>query len=342
MDAKRELVQKLHLEGKTTSEIVKSLQNLKINRRFVQRTVARFKATGSVEITHNGGPKCSITTPSLVKVVRERIRRNCAVSARKMAKELNVSRKTVRNVIKNKLKMRAYKKKQIHGLTERQKKMRQERSVLILKRHAGCNIVFSDEKFFLLQKNHNSQNDRVYAANMADIPKDKRAVERFQNVSSVMVWGAVSSKGKLPLLFIEKGVKINAQYYLDNVLVNHLLPHASTLFGDEPYCFQQDSAPAHKAKIVQNWLKDNMPCFIPVNEWPPSSPDLNPLDFSIWGYMLSKLTNIKNMKLDQFKRLLMKIWDEIPDELVRAACKSFEKRLKLVKKAKGERFEIDC
>jgi hypothetical protein len=29
--------------------------------------------------------------------------------------------------------------------------------------------------------------------------------------------------------------------------------------------------------------------FIPKDAWPPSTPDLNPLDFFIWSYMLAQL-----------------------------------------------------
>ncbi|QQP41446.1 Uncharacterized protein FKW44_015816 [Caligus rogercresseyi] len=46
-----------------------------------------------------------------------------------------------------------------------------------------------------------------------------------------------------------------------------------------PYTFQQDSAPAQKAKLVQSWLKKNVPNFWDFNTWPPNSPDLNPCDY---------------------------------------------------------------
>lgn len=175
---------------------------------------------------------------------------------------------------------------------------------------------------------------------MENIPRDRLTVQRFQNVSSVMVWGAVSKKGKLPLLFIDKGVRINSEYYLNNILINHMLPHAKQLYGNNEFCFQQDSAPAHSARIVQRWCQDNLPDFISAEEWPPSSPDVNPLDFSIWGYMLSKLGNLKNVNLEKFKKILTKLWNEIPDEMVHAACDSFADRLKLVCKRQGERIEI--
>ena len=41
--------------------------------------------------------------------------------------------------------------------------------------------------------------------------------------------------------------------------------------------FQQDGAPAHTAKITQNWLKTNVPNFWTKDIWPPNSPDLSPM-----------------------------------------------------------------
>ncbi|QQP50691.1 Transposable element tcb2 transposase [Caligus rogercresseyi] len=47
------------------------------------------------------------------------------------------------------------------------------------------------------------------------------------------------------------------------------------------YTFQQDSAPAHKAKLVQSWLKKNVPNFWDFITWAHNSPDLNPCDYCL-------------------------------------------------------------
>lgn len=39
----------------------------------------------------------------------------------------------------------------------------------------------------------------------------------------------VSKKGKLPLVFIDKGVKINQKYYIEEVLEKNLLPNVNDL-----------------------------------------------------------------------------------------------------------------
>lgn len=51
--------------------------------------------------------------------------------------------------------------------------------------------------------------------------------------------------------------------------------------------------------------------------------------------MMAKLNEYKVSTLDHFKTVILKIWDEMPMQSVRAACDAFEKRLKLVKEYKG-------
>ena len=58
-------------------------------------------------------------------------------------------------------------------------------------------------------------------------------------------------------------------------------------------------ATAGTATLAQDWFSRNCPELIRKEEWPPNSPDLNHLDYHVWGTMLDKyqryvpkLTNI--------------------------------------------------
>lgn len=55
-------------------------------------------------------------------------------------------------------------------------------------------------------------------------------------------------------------------------------PLNTKLFANEPWMFQQGSAPAHKAISTKEWLKNNVPEYISTEQWPSGSPDLNPVD----------------------------------------------------------------
>ena len=201
-----------------------------------------------MENRKSSGRSRTVRTPEKIKI-RERIRRNPTRSARKLAKETNTSRSTIQRIL-HEDGLRPFKKRKVHGLTDAQKKKRYERSGTLLAWHENDEIIFSDEKIFLLEEPFNPQQHRVWAVSLHDIPANKLQVERFQNVTSVMVW--ICKRGKLPLVFIEDGAKVNQKYYLDKILKAHLLPEAQKLFGTDYFCFQQDGATSHTAKTVQH------------------------------------------------------------------------------------------
>ena len=62
------------------------------------------------------------------------------------------------------------------------------------------NIIFSDEKLITVQQSHNHQNDRILLKSIAAIPGNAGKVFRSQKLASVMVWAAVSKRGKTPLI----------------------------------------------------------------------------------------------------------------------------------------------
>jgi len=42
-------------------------------------------------------------------------------------------------------------------------------------------------------------------------------------------------------------------------------------------------APAHRALAAVEYLRQATPDLISPDVWPPNSPDLNPVDYRIWG-----------------------------------------------------------
>ena len=96
-----------------------------------------------------------------------------------------------------------------------------------------------------------------------------------------MVWAAITKSGRSPLVFVEQGVKLNQENYRNDILVGSLLPWAKEHLKKCLWTFQRDLAPSHGAKKMQEWLSANVPNFISKEEWPPSSLNLNALNFGI-------------------------------------------------------------
>jgi len=53
--------------------------------------------------------------------------------------------------------------------------------------------------------------------------------------------------------------------------------------------FQQDSAPAHRARKTIKLLQRETPAFISPDLWPPNSPVLNPVNYKICGVMQDRV-----------------------------------------------------
>ena len=97
---------------------------------------------------------------------------------------------------------------------------------------------------------------------------------------SLMVSVGVSALGRTAIHFIDPGVKVNGHYYRE-VLKRDLFADIRKL--SDHYIFQQDSAPAHRARETIELLAAETPDFISPTLWPPNSPDLNSVDYTVWS-----------------------------------------------------------
>ena len=75
--------------------------------------------------------------------------------------------------------------------------------------------------------------------------------------------------------------------------------------------------------------------FIAKKDWPARSPDFNPLDFSIWSILEDRVSATPHSSLASLHAKLLKEWEAIPQEHMRAACDAFVGRLKAVIRNKG-------
>ena len=109
--------------------------------------------------------------------------------------------------------------------------------------------------------------------------------------------------------------------------------------------WQQDGAPCHVTQQNMQYLDSQFQNRIisrnSINgiDWPARSPDLNPCDFFLWGYLKSKVFCPKPNTLDDLETNIRREVQRIPPEMItRAVLNIKERALKCVQN-NGGHFE---
>lgn len=161
MDYKRNSVIALFLDGKSQTAIVQELKHLNVNKMFVYRTIKRYNDTGSILVRHSGGQAKTVTTPAMVKKVKEHLQRNPGQSGRQMAEELNISSKSIQRIFNDVLHV---KKVKLQDLTDDQKKVELGTTKKSKRRKTADN---SEEEAHTAQAHASEQNDMAHSMELS-------------------------------------------------------------------------------------------------------------------------------------------------------------------------------
>ncbi|KAI6648721.1 hypothetical protein LOD99_7947 [Oopsacas minuta] len=108
----------IQLYGGAGKSKVKIAKLLKTNKMFITRSLSRYNDTGLM--TDRGRPARprTVRTFSRISRVSQRIRRNPSRSIRNMAKEIQISRESMRRIVLSDLQLKAYKLNKCKLLSE--------------------------------------------------------------------------------------------------------------------------------------------------------------------------------------------------------------------------------
>ena len=188
-------------------------------------------------------------------------------------------------------------------------------------------------RYFDLNGIYNSQNDRVWAVNREEADRKGGIHEKTKFPVKVMIWLGVCSEGLTSPVIFEEGT-MDAKRYIDEVLPI-ALKSGNKMLGNN-WTYQQDGAKPHTHYLSQNWCADHFPAFIPKDRWPPNSPDLCPLDYSLWNELGAAMNwdhvTTKTALINEIKRAVKKI----EKEKILHSVLDFTVRLRLIQKNGGD------
>jgi len=118
-----------------------------------------------------------------------------------------------------------------------------------------------------------------------------------------------------------------------------VLPWIKTVAGDRPWVWPQDPAPCHVSNRSIKWLKDHCYDLVSKDCWPPSSPDLNPLDYFVWGYLGTHTNGRAHTTKASLITSIKENFASMDKAMVAKTCVAFRGRMEAIIEAEGGFFE---
>lgn len=244
---------------------------------------------------------------------------------------ISVSSETVRNILK-KHGLKCHKKKTKCSLNNTHIKKRLKFATL----HKNYTffywnkIIFSDESKFNM---HGSDGASKVWCNMSEIYKQNniKSIKKFGG-GNIMVWGCITSKGVGKLIKITNSM--NSKEYCKVLYDGLIATYEMYNLSFSNHVFMQDNAACHVSRETKSWLNtNNIQCL----EWPPCSPDLNPIEH-VWDYLEKKLRARFTTFTDhnEMYQIIEEEWYKIDSEYIKKLYFSMCSRIKQVIISKGD------
>lgn len=271
------------------------------------RTFQRLRETGTTAIKNYGGVHPNANNVDNEINIIDAVLDNPRISTRRIAAQLNLSQSMISRTLRRE-QLFPYHFQRVQSLLPRDYGHRMEFCRWLLYQHNEIpdfvsNVLWSDEAHFTRDGINTIHNSHLWS-----IDNPHAIIEtRYQHRFSVNVWAGILRGGLLEIHILNQ--RLNAQLY-EHFLNDRLYE----IIGDIPLdirlrmWYQHDGAPCHNGRNVIMWLNTHYPGrWIgrggPVN-WPARSPDLNPLDFYLWGHMKQLVYSVE---IDTREQLLERI-----------------------------------
>lgn len=282
------------------------------NHRMFPNIHRRLVETGTFNknINDAGRPR-TVRTPQIEEAVLNEVNEHPDTSTRKISEHLNISHQVVWRILNDSL-LYPYHIQRVQALLPRDFPCRINFCSWYLNRLAvdptfDCKILFTDEASLSRNSIINFHNNHIWA-----LENPHEIVEtQFQAQFALNVWGGIIGDHLIGPVFLPSRLTGESYRFFLQHELSSLLEDLPLLLRNQMW-FMHDGAPAHFSTLSREYLNDAY-----ENRWigrsgpqlwPPRSPDLNCLDFFLWGHIKSlvytspvdSIDNLRNRIFDAF------------------------------------------
>ena len=122
-------------------------------------------------------------------------------------------------------------------------------------------------------------------------------------------------------------------------MCTQFLPHliCVTTLPCQTQMFQIATQHIEHTTRSRSWSSRHLTSYL--RHWPPNSPDLNPVDYSVWSVLQEEVYRSKIADIDELKTRLVNQWAQFDQLIIDAAISQWRRRLNACVRARGAHFE---
>ena len=340
------IIRFLHLRGVTPIEIHRPLSETccdgVMDVKNVRSWVRQFKEgrTSCDNEPKQPQPRTSRTDNMLARV-EQIVMEDRRLGVRDIASKAGISMGSAHTVLHEDLKMRKVSSRWVpRMLTDEHKAARVTICQAMLTRDDGMNgaffssIVTMDETWMPFFNPETKRQSAQWKHTDSPPPKKFRVTASAEKMMVAMFW---DSEGVILTHCVPKGTTVTAASY-EHVLRTKLLPALQAKRPEKAarVLFHQNNAPAHRAILTQEFLRDNN---YEVVSHAPYSPDLAPSDFWLFPTMKDTLRGRPYSSRAAIASAIFQWAKQTPKEAFAAAMESWRRRCEKCVRLQGDYVE---
>jgi transposase len=257
----------------------------------VRRVIRKVNNNISLNRKSGSGLKPKKMPKNKVKALCKRVDGRKGVSQIKLAKKYDITQQYVSKIlIKNGINY--YKRKTKPKVTENQKNVIKKRLNLLCKNEMkpsnGLEVVVDDESYFPLMGDNTPGNDGYYTSDNTNVNSDVKYKSKSKFQTKVLMWIAISSRGRSRPYFAEKNCSVDSNTYANECISKHLKPFLQKNYPNNDIIFWPDLASAHYARNTIETFEALNINFVKRGHNPPNIPQLRPIE-KFWAHLKSRV-----------------------------------------------------